>query len=502
MARTLYAVREPKMVLSAEFVTKALELHPIAIGFASSQGDEVQCKVIPGDELDLKDALRALEEAYKDHRVHYHFIGGNPEEAFKSLQPFKLLTNGEEGDQEVVTLAAMIDAELPQFSSEQVEEGETNELRFVHSFLIPKIMELWDLAGGNDDQVDAPTAMKQLLTFLERKPFKEAIMPYLAPRGTVVLITPEKAIPFADNDAAVEWTWGMSTKSIGLTSDKAPAVSAVPAKPTMRQLAALAAKPKAEDTPAVVQPDKKKEFVPAKPAPDTGSPITPEEQFAKALKHAHFKLNGKTLMCIPPKESWKADKTWWNRNSTLDIPSDPKVFYMGFPFDKLKPDAPLRAAYNKLMNIEPKTAESEQGPAVPARTEPEPKQESAKMTLHIPANQREAFIGLKKAGRLTRVDDAALIATLAEYPSATLQLGENGMDDILHMDPFAYLRLSQHTLACLFHELRCDKLGLKKPDAAKAETEVHVLAKEELKPTAANSGKPQIKMSNLLKKTG
>ena len=259
----------------------------------------------------------------------------------------------------------------------------------------------------------------------------------------------------------------------------------------MKEAATLRAKGEQSQEPPVKkdEPTKKIEIPPG------GSPIKPEEQYAVLLKQDRFSLNQGKLWIKPPKGSdFKAAKIFWNTHCSVPRVEDNtgKAVYAGFAFDSLRPNSPLRELKAKLMGEQqPKEAESVQGPAKPEKELVE-QVSPAQMTLLIPADQKAAYINLKKSGKFPATDLDTLKKTLAENPSASLQLGEDGLDEVLMMAPEGYNRLPGHVKTLLMHEMRCRVLGLHKI----SETDKHILAKQELT-ASPNAAKPKLSMKEM-----
>lgn len=485
-------VREPGAQMPEAFRKVLLEKHPTAFGYAVPMKDtHIDNEPFPGDEVDLEDSLKQVEETYAKERVFYHFVNAELGPfGFESLQPFNLLTEGE-GDNEITLLSVMLEGEFPKYDNMNAEgEMFTSSYHFMNSFLQPLIAELWELCNSD---------VGMLMAFLDKKTQKDKILAEFGPRASVLIIPHKgKATAIVKNEEGGSWKWGFSTRNLGYKEkeEKAPAEALkTTRKMTMREAAALAQHKKEAEAESENEGKEAKEGL-----PPGGTPVKPEELYASLLKTNSWKLVNGGLWAIPPKGSdWKTARSWWHRSSSLDIPvndkGEPDVakVYLGFPADKLKPNSPLNELLLKVLGLDkPKEAESEQGPAKPEDEEKKEKGEF-KLTLLIPHNQKSRFVEFRKKDAFPSTTLDVLMVGKEEYPAASVQLGEN-LGDILMMAPESYARIvhdvGSHVGICLLHEMRIRILEL--------EAAASVAPK-----TATVVGKPKMTMREAaLKKTG
>jgi len=433
MAKSMFVIRNKGHALPSAFITAALKEFPTAFGYASPQKDtSIHIDYVPADEYDMGAALAEVEKEYHHDTVYYNFVQANEDEInFESMQPFPLVTKDEKNQ-----LCVMLEGEFPKYHGKN-EDGEafTPEWHCCDKFLVPLIEEYWALAGEDLDL---------FMSMIQKKPAQDKITAELGPRATILFI-PAKGEGKAttNNSEGAVRPWGFTSRTITYAAQD----NEKPAK-------TLTMKERAQQKQGTTPP------------PDTGKPIEPAEVFGELVKKNDlFFMNGKVLMVKPrPGASWKEARTWWNTHSSMPKPLDkdgevdPKGVYAGFPADKLNANSPLTELVVKAKGG--KRATSEQGPAEPDKKQGEqPDKGTPPVPLLIPADQKNAYLSQKKAGKYPTTDIAHLKASLAENPLASAQLGENAAD-LLMLSPEALNRLPGNIRTCLLHEWRCQILEL------------------------------------------
>jgi hypothetical protein len=462
MIKTVLVTRHPGQQLAAEFKTKLLDTYSTAFGFASPQGGvHVDIDRYVANDHVLSEQLNLVEETYKDDKIFYWFCYADEGEInIESLQPFVLLTNGEEGDKERNMLVAMSSGDLSKHDA--TEESEfTNDYRMLNALLTPKVAELAEMADGNLDI---------LMAYLDKPVFRNNLKEHLAPSGNLILISATgKAHAYAENPKEHgEFKWGFTTNTLGYTED-APVVGKTDTPPVKGK---LSLKTKAEGPPAPQPKQEEDKKVPRQTEAD--------KKYANVLKDKRFYLNGEELWCRPqPGADWKEVRTTWNANCSVERPKggkdDAVLAYKGWPVDQLKPNSPMKVFYNKAMNIEekgePKKADSEQAP-VTKPAEPAAKSFDEAFTLLIPSDKREGFIKAWQKGDYKTADLSTLRTVQDKQPSATKQLGIS-LDEFKMLEPQALRRIvhdrgAQICIALLF-ELNMALLGQQKTEEQKPE---------------------------------
>jgi hypothetical protein len=308
------------------------------------------------------------------------------------------------------------------------------------------LQELWGLAGGK---------IERLMELLAKKEQEDKIMDkaHVGPRAALFFI------PCTGNAKMYATTTVKTlvrpdvlymTRQLGLSVEEA-------ASPTAKRRGMV----QVASTTPITQPPKKEEE--EKEHPPGG---TEDKEYSELLKNRAFVLSSGQLWVKPLPGDMKVAKNWWTLNLPLPIPKDARLLYAGRPASELVATAPLRKVMEQV--LKPKRAESEQGPAEPPeKIKEEPKKETP-MTLFIPEDQRKMYKGMKEAGKFTTASVDELEASLADYPSASVQLGVPFQDLVMY-SPDSINRLPGHIKTCILHEIRCQLLGLEaKPAEGKA----------------------------------
>lgn len=444
--KSVIAIREPKQQLSDEVRKALLDQHPTGFGYAVPHGgNTVLYECYAGDSTNLAETLALVEETHKDDRVYYHFVHAEENEInWDSLQPFVMLDDGVDGEDSKNLLVLMVEGELPNYEGKngKDEAGDdetfTPEYYFASTFIAPMIQELWDLANKD---------ISRLMELISKKSQEDKIMAELGPRAAVFFIPctgSAKAYATPTVKSFVKPDVIYMTRTLGLSTEAA----AAPAPTKRKGMVQVAS------TTPITSPKKEEEL------PEGG---TPDKDYTELLKNRAFVLANGDLWAKPLPGDMKVAKHWWTLNLPLPIPKDARLLYAGRPASELTPNAPLRKMMENV--LKPKKAVSEQGPAEPPeRIVEEPKKETP-MTLFIPTDQKVAFKSLKDAGRFVCSSVEELEATMADYPTASVQLGVP-FAELLMYSTDSFNRLNGHIKTAIFNETRCQLLGLEaKPSA-------------------------------------
>jgi len=430
-------IREAKQQLPDAVKKILLEKHPTAFGYAVPYKGAVHNGSHYGDgdgADDLAATLKNAEETYKDDRIFYHFLQAGEDECnIESLQPFNILSDGTDGEDAKILLSVMVGGAFPKYA-EVNKEGDTYTpaYHFTVSFLVPLINELWELADNK---------LPRLMELLAKKTQVDKITAELEGKSAVLFI-PGEDKPKLIANAAVNggtWAWGYMTNDLGI-----PAEGTAAPPPTVKKVLGMPAKAKAPELPAKEEEKKEGEK-------------SPEEIYKEVLKRKEFFLSSGLLWAKPAAGDLKTARNWWTVN-VGSIPKDPRLIYAGCATSELSANSPLRRFM--MEKLEPKKAESEQGPAEPpAKIAETPPREQGGITLFIPKDQKESYLKGKGENKYPSTTIEELEATLASYPAASVQLGEQ-FSDMAMMSPQAFLRLPTHIKLALWHETRCQLLGL------------------------------------------
>lgn len=464
MRKHLTVIREPNKTMPEAFKTKVLTDYNTAFGFASPQANESSIhyqKFTSGDD-DLTEKLKDVEEAYKSDRVFYNFLGVGDDDdiSVDSLQPFVLLTDGEEGDKEKTLLVAMLDGDFAKYDKE--DDSDTNEYRLVDSYLKDKISQLVEIVNGD---------LAMLMNNLGKNKTKEDMKEHLAPRGTVLLIPVEgEAIAFVDNDKSGQWDWGFATNSLGYKEEaKTESKSDGKSKLTLKQKATQVISKKEEKS-----PDEEK----------------PEIKYAACLKHNMLSIKERVLWAAPYKGMpYKESRNWWTNHGKGPIPDVAGTIYAGFPASELSANSTLRRFIEERMNKKPKQADSDQGPEEPTEEPAVKTDEKKELSLLLSKEHKERWRTALKNNRIPLWTPGEFKKAEEDYPRATLQM-QLTTDDLLLYSPRGLLNLahdaSVYTLVMIIQDLqRRILLDKKVVEGQEEEKEEEVLP-------AANANRPKM----------
>jgi hypothetical protein len=485
----MIAIREPGKKLGPDFIAKALEEFPTALGYASPQGEEVHVDCWKADTVDLADALGKIETTYAADRVFYVFMKSDEEIDEESLQPNKIIVEGE-GDDEKVHVACITDGDFVDFASEG-EPSETNDLRMIRDHLMPKIEELAAVVDGDIDM---------LVPLLYKPAFKEHVSKALAPRGSITLIPAAKdklAVGFSEGIEPGSWSWGWSSRTLGLQKKEEPAPAEKKGGLVLKKKAPTAA---AEGKPYPL------ETAGEPPAEKKEAADDPKKKFEKLLRDAEgrFYLKDNVLWTKPWHKGAKYREmrqafikhfgvAHVPANSESPDPETGKIIAAGRPFEELKEDSNIRIwAQQQLNEKTPKEADSVQAPVNPNADKERLKKPDEGMTLRVTKEQKERYTTqLVKANLIKKVDGTKLSEYVAKYPRFSIEMGEN-FDDVLMWSPETIRRVGDigtHALVCLCHEYRCHALNLYDQKQEKKTEPEHITAPE---PVAAPAPKGKL----------
>ncbi len=411
-------IRDKGKKLPDEFRDLILEKHSSGFGYASPQGENINVQSFLSTEVDLKDTVQQLEESYKDDRIFYIF--GTDQE---NLQPFGVLTNGQEGEAEEIYVSALVEGEF---------QGYETAKEFVENYLVPLMGETWEAAKG---EIEA--FMKGV------KDAKNTIAEKFGARASLTVIPfVGDCVEIAKNNEGSQFPWGYVTRTHGYTEQ-------APSAPVEGKKTITIKKP--GSVPPIAQKEEH---------PPGGTKVSNEEKYAPLLKlkdgPAIFKIYNGALWCERPKgANMDRTKKWWEDHYQGDKPKDPKLLFMGFPADRLKPSSPLVSLRAKLMGDEPKKADHVQKPD----EEKAPVEEPKEMSLLIPKEQKDKYLALKGKGKINFTDTVSLLKLMKDYPSASVQLGENA-GELLYLHPMSLMLIPQHMTTCIACELRNIALDL------------------------------------------
>ncbi len=412
-------IRDKGKKMPNEFRDLILEKHSSGFGYASPQGENINVQSFLSTEVDLKDTIQQLEESYKDDRIFYIF--GTDQE---NLQPFGVLTNGEEGEAEEIYVSALVEGEF---------QGYETAKEFVENYLVPLMGETWEAANS---EIEA--FMKGV------KDARNTIAEKFGARASLTVIPfVGDCVEIAKNTEGSQFPWGYVTRTHGYTEQ-------APSAPAEGKKTITIKKP--GSVPAVAAKEEH---------PPGGTKVTLEEKYAPLLKHkdgpAVFKIYNGALWCERPKgANMDRTKKWWEDHYQGDKPKDPKLLFLGFPADRLKPSSPLVSLRSKLMGDEPKKADHIQKPE---EKEKVPIEETKEMSLLIPKEHKDKYLALKEKGKIRFLETTQLLKYMASYPAASVQMGETA-GEMLYMDPVSFTNLPEHMKVVVWSEARNIALDL------------------------------------------
>lgn len=467
MRSGLHIVKERDQLIAADFLQKAVETHPTAVGFALAKNGIVLHGSFPGDELDLLDSVQKTQEKYKSDVVYFHFTkAGEGEFGFDSLQPFPILMKGGE-----ILLAVMLEGEFLSF----VKPGEeTPEYHIVTDYLKSKITEIYKECG----------TLEKTCAKLESPSVRADLKPHLDPRGQILFIPARgKAFAYSNNNLGGDFAWGSASRTLGFepipkkapepVKVEEPVITATSKPLTLRE---RAARKKALDAAeesgkkAIQGKDQVKEAAPP-PKPD---PIPAKKEEEKKLKpETPFSKEKGVIWCSPPSgSSWSQVKAFWNRNCRMNRPKAAEELYKGFPASHLKASAPLFAFLSEQDKNSLAATDTAFRDAMTKATENKSKKASTDADIFpgvLTVDEKRNAVELRKQDVYWKQTPEQLLAFSGENLKYSEQV-QVPFEDLLHASIKFGMRLSKRELILLWHETRTKLLDERATKDKKTET--------------------------------
>lgn len=228
--------------IPVEYLEKVVTECPTAWGVSIVSPEGIQ--VSAGDNPTVELITGTLKE-FKDSDITFYFVNSEAAINMEDVSPHTLVEIDE-----VPKILAFITGQFPSF--EQTASAHPSAFFFVNSYLIPKIRDIYDLVEGDLDKI---------ITQLNKPNFQKEIMLNATGHAAVTFVLENgKDTTLQIAGTAKEFPWGWTSNAFGY-GDKTAEVkrtSMIPNKSTVREKAApeaLAAKK--TDTSVIVNVTKK-----------------------------------------------------------------------------------------------------------------------------------------------------------------------------------------------------------------------------------------------------
>lgn len=448
MSRSLIIERKPGGVIPQAYIEKVLAKYNVAMGFAAQSDGSLYVQQLDGTAVDLADAVKSLHESeFKDDAWYLWFTDNIEQHSEDSIQPFKLITEGE-GEDEDVIIAAITSGEFEEFKR---DEG-TNDFNMAAEYLYPRINALYEQSGKD---------LTKTLTLMDVATCRAEIRKMaLVPSGGIKLIPKEGAVlSFTEKmEGGMDFPWGSVSDNLGYT--EGAVVTAAPSKKSNPFAKKATAEPG-------VKPPVEKEA-----EKETKDPL---EVIVKKKPDIFYVKDG-TLMAKPPGLSLKADREWWTAHLTAARPDDPKDIAKGAPATCLRSTSSMRQWLSgSPLETLPKQPDKDKPKTADADIHI-PDQESKNVLPPMVQKHDKGIIAEMVKTGIPLMDITQLKEATSKFPKFTVQMeGVLSIRDILLMPQSHLKKMQSHTLAIIISELqgiiRMDHPDLvQAPQATKTET--------------------------------